>query len=67
AESNSRFLCEVAEEHANDFELAMSAVAHSHIGTVTSEARVVITAGDRTLVSERLDALKSAWQDPLAW
>jgi phosphoribosylformylglycinamidine synthase len=66
AESNSRFLCEVPETHAAQFEALLAEVPHAAIGAVTSsdELNVVGTDGRNCLVAPLAD-LKHAWQAPL--
>ena len=79
SESNTRFLCEVAETNQQAFEEALAAaeIPFGLIGEVTADDSLTITisgnessaeAGDQQLVlSEKLGKLKSAWQEPLKW
>jgi phosphoribosylformylglycinamidine synthase len=74
AESNTRFVCEVAAEQQPAFEslLREDNVPCAVIGTVLETDQLVLTAsGDetepRTLVEIPLADLKEAWQAPLRW
>ncbi len=67
SESNSRFVCEVANDHATQFEEILAGCEFAKIGDVTSTARVVIRDNDSTVIDLPNDQLKQAWQSPLAW
>jgi phosphoribosylformylglycinamidine synthase subunit PurSL len=68
AESNSRFLCEVAADKAAAFEQLLSKVPHAAIGAVTDTNRVVIANGhDALLIDSDTTELKESWQSPLRW
>ena len=69
AESNTRFLCEVAQKHANAFEGHLAGVPFARIGTTVAEQHLRITesAAGKPLIDADLDALKDAWQAPLAF
>ncbi len=67
SESNTRFLCEVPAELAAAFETKLAGVVHARIGEVTTESRLEIRAGDRSVISAELPALKTAWLKPLDW
>jgi phosphoribosylformylglycinamidine synthase len=71
AESNSRFLVEVAANYVEHFEQAMGDVPHAAIGEVTAEPKLQIMdvgpVTDRHVVDIDLAALKAAWQKPLKW
>ena len=71
AESNSRFLCEVAPEAAEAFEEVMGDVPHSAVGEVLAEPRLQIVSVDPgnpvNVVDADIDELKEAWQSPLRW
>jgi phosphoribosylformylglycinamidine synthase subunit PurSL len=71
AESNSRFLCEVAPASQQRFEQRLSGVPHALIGQVTAEAELTILATDngqqRVVLLADVPALKEAWQKPLRW
>jgi phosphoribosylformylglycinamidine synthase len=67
SESNTRFLCEVPPEKAEDFEAALDGVPLARIGQVVETKRLEIVDGDRPLVDADLQSLKDAWQKPLRW
>ncbi len=68
AESNTRFLVEVAPEDKGRFEQAMKGVEFAAIGEVTKGDRLEVYGvnGER-VVSAPLAELKEAWQKPLRW
>ncbi len=68
AESNSRFLVEVAPEHREKFEKIMAGTALAAIGQVNSSGVVEVYGlnGNR-IVAESITELKEAWQKPLRW
>ncbi len=68
SESNSRFLVEVAPEHASEFETLMEGIQHADIGVVTAAANLEIKGrGGGSLISLPLHDLKEAWQRPMRW
>jgi phosphoribosylformylglycinamidine synthase len=67
SESNTRFLCEISPERANEFERAMANVPQTKIGEVTEEPRLVIGTGERALVDADIAKLKEAWQATFRW
>jgi len=68
AESNSRFLCEVATDDAAQFENMLSGVPHAGIGHVIETPRLtVVGASQQTVIDLSLVEMKSAWQAPLRW
>jgi phosphoribosylformylglycinamidine synthase subunit PurSL len=71
AESNSRFLCEVAPASQQEFEQRLSGVPHALIGQVTAEAELTILSDadgeQRIVVAADVPVLKEAWQKPLRW
>ncbi len=67
AESNSRFVCEVAPENQSAFESLMSEVACKQIGTVDTHNLVNFTESGNSILKEPTDELKAAWQSPLDW
>lgn len=67
SESNTRFLCEVAPEHAPAFVQVLAGVPIGKLGTVTDSADLQITQGHHPVVVVGLDRLKAAWQAPLNW
>ncbi|MGB2878528.1 MAG: AIR synthase-related protein, partial [Dehalococcoidales bacterium] len=68
AESNARFLVEVASQNKAEFEGVMKGITESVIGQVTDAEMLEIYGlkGDR-VVSKSLGELKEAWQSPLRW
>ncbi len=69
SESNSRFLIEVAPEHAAAFEQHFTSVPLTAIGTTTHEPRLVIESAGQSqrVIDASLDELKAVWQAPLNW
>jgi len=68
SESNSRFLVEVAPEHASDFEAALEDLPLARVGEVLREPTLVIRGkGGKLVVEENIWTLKEAWQAPLRW
>ena len=66
AESNTRFLLEVAPHHADTLESLFSGLPLLRLGTVTDARRLVLRS-ERVHLDAELAALKDAWQRPLAW
>jgi phosphoribosylformylglycinamidine synthase II len=68
SESPSRFLIEVGEGRAADFERLLAGVPCVRVGDVGGEARLVIRGRHGgVIVDESLHDLKEAWQKPLLW
>jgi phosphoribosylformylglycinamidine synthase len=69
AESNTRFLCEVAPPNVAAFETTLRGLPIANIGEVTSTDRLEITGttGAAKVIDARLADLKEAWQKPLRW
>ena len=68
SESNSRFLCEVEPDRADEFEACLRGVPCAPLGRVIKEPRLRIRGlRGRTIISEKVAALKEAWQAPLGW
>ncbi|BBO31269.1 phosphoribosylformylglycinamidine synthase subunit PurL [Lacipirellula parvula] len=67
SESNSRFLCEVAPEHAAVFEGQFASLPVAQVGVVVESPLVTIKAGVETLVNVANDQLKESWQSPLRY
>ena len=68
SESNSRFLCEVEPERAEEFEAVLGEVPCAPLGRVTDEPNLVVHGlWDGTLINENIADLKAAWKNPLAW
>ena len=83
SESNSRFLCEVAPEVAEEFEKILAEIPHALVGEVTSESKLEIVGIPMPnqdydqghpdpvtaplVIDAELAQLKEAWQLPLRW
>ncbi len=68
AESNSRFLVEVAPEDKAEFEKVMSGTSLANIGQVTdSGALKIYGLNGQQIVAKPVGELKEAWQKPLRW
>ena len=69
SESNTRFVCEVAPDKADQFEEHLAGVPMARIGTVVAEPQLTIheAAGQPALVEVPIAELKAAWKRPLAW
>lgn len=68
AESATRFIVEVRPQHADAFRHILHGVPNLEIGKTVKEQRLRIagTSGE-WVVWQQLQALKDAWQKPLAW
>jgi phosphoribosylformylglycinamidine synthase len=69
SESNTRFLCEVTEDHAAAFAADLAGIPFAHIGMVRDDDRVLIAGGDQStpLVDTTITQLKQAWQSTLKY
>ena len=69
SESNSRFLVEVAEEHAEEFEgLFFERDPHLHrLGTIDNGGELLVTCGGELALQVAIADVKEAWQQPLDW
>jgi phosphoribosylformylglycinamidine synthase len=68
AESNSRFLVEVAPAHQANFEKVMSGSACACIGRVNDTKQLKIKGlQGKSVASAAIGDLKEAWQKPLRW
>ncbi|REJ64693.1 MAG: phosphoribosylformylglycinamidine synthase subunit PurL [Planctomycetota bacterium] len=67
SESNTRFVCEVEEQHAAAFEAALADVPHGRIGKVDGGDRLKIAHDGETLLDIDLATLKRRWQAPFDW
>lgn len=68
SESNSRYVVEVTPENYDAFARRMLNLPFGQIGKVTRGPRLVIKdAKQRTVIDSSIDALRDAWQKPLAW
>jgi phosphoribosylformylglycinamidine synthase II len=67
SESNTR--CEVADEHAADFEAALADIPTARIGLVRDDDRVIIAGGDQAAphIDATIAELKEAWQSALKY
>ena len=65
AESNSRFLLEVAADQVDKFRSVMGNLPVAQIGEVTTHRRLIIES-PQTDIDVDIEVLKSAWQAPLA-
>ena len=68
SESQTRFLVEVAEDRAADFEKRLKGLPCARIGRVTDTGRLVVkAAGGKKVVDAACEAMREAWKKPLAW
>ena len=67
AESNTRFLIEVAPENCSAFEQALDEVTFARIGMITEEDQLVVNNDGEILLTTPIGQLKEAWQSPLRW
>jgi phosphoribosylformylglycinamidine synthase subunit PurSL len=69
SESNTRFLCEVRPEQAEQFEKQLAGIAHACVGRTQAEQRLYIAdkLGSPAWIDGELATLKAAWKEPLAW
>ena len=68
AESNSRFIVEVAPAQQKKFEAAMKGVPQALIGRVEDPSEFVVYGlNKKPIISTYLEELKEAWQAPLRW
>ena len=64
AETSSRYLLEVAPEHADTVVAALGDVPQAVVGRVTEREALRVSALD---LDECLDALRQRWIAPLDW
>ncbi len=68
SESNTRFLCEVREEHADAFWAKMCDIPRAFVGEVVDSGKLeIFRANGVAVVQADLPTLKEAWQKPLQW
>jgi len=67
SESNTRFLCEVAEQHAAAFDAELREIRHAKIGAVRDDPDVRIVSAAGVLIDADINELKEAWQRTLRW
>ena len=69
SESNSRFMCEVPQELAHEFETRLGDVSHANIGIVRDEPQLRIGMAmfskNGWFINAKIHELKEAWQSPL--
>jgi phosphoribosylformylglycinamidine synthase len=65
AESPTRFLVEVAEQDAAEFERMLGRVPHAPIGRVLAERRLLAVGDGGVAIDANIDALRDLWQAPL--
>jgi phosphoribosylformylglycinamidine synthase len=67
AESNTRFVCEVAPACVAEFERHMSGLPVACIGLVTEAPRLRVEFRKSLVIDAELDALERAWRAPMEW
>lgn len=68
SESNSRFLAEVAPQHAADFESLLRGCTFARVGTTIAEQVLRVRGLDGQIIIELgLAELKKTWQEPMRW
>jgi len=67
AESNSRFLVEVASEHQKAFEALLPSDQRTLLGKTIDSDSVRIRNGDETVLQASIVDLRNAWQQTLDW
>lgn len=67
SESNSRFLVEVPQQHAAQFEACFADLPCHSIGRVHDADQLVFRHADEVLLRDDINQLKAVWQSPLNW
>lgn len=67
AESNSRFLCEVAPQQVAAFQQVLEGLPVTRLGEVVDDGQLTIEVDGQPLLQRSLEELKEAWQRPLRW
>jgi len=69
SESNTRFLVEVAEKNADDFQrlFQQRELPVSRLGTIEPAGQLVVTYSDEVALQVDIAEAKAAWQKPLDW
>ena len=68
AESNTRFIVEIAPENQEIFEKTLGVIPNSVIGKVNDSDKLeVVGLKGQTVLSRPINELKEAWQKPLKW
>jgi phosphoribosylformylglycinamidine synthase len=65
SESNTRFLCEVAPEHAAAFESKLAGIPTAQLGVIRHDAQLTITSHKAPIITADVNELKHSWQQPL--
>jgi phosphoribosylformylglycinamidine synthase len=65
AESAGRFLVEVPEEHAEEFERLLASLPCAVLGHTTADDRFVMRHRDEILIDLPVDSLDRAWKRPI--
>ena len=65
SESTGRFLVEVDEDMAAEFEAAMAGFPCARIGSATTDGQLTITAKGSTVLQAEIAELKSIWKNGL--
>lgn len=65
SESNSRFVIEVAPEHASTVEAKFADLPLYPLGSVKDTSRVLILQEDRPIIDQPIETLRDRWQSPL--
>lgn len=68
SESNSRYLVEVEPQNFDAFAKLMLNIPFGQVGEVIEDKKLLVRdRKQQTVIDVQLDALKAAWQEPLAW
>jgi phosphoribosylformylglycinamidine synthase len=67
SESAGRFVVSVRESDKQKFEKIMFGTKTRKAGRVRGDRRVVLRCGDKTLINEDVDELRSCWRGGLEW
>ena len=65
AESTGRFLVEVDEDMAAEFEAAMQGFPCARVGSATADAKLTLTANGKTVLTADIQDLKHIWKHGL--
>jgi phosphoribosylformylglycinamidine synthase len=65
SESNTRFLCEVAPEHAAAFESKLAGIPTAQLGVIRNDAQLTISSHKAPIITAEVNELKHSWQQPL--
>ena len=69
SESNSRFLVEVPEQHADSFQaiFRQHGVPTARVGTIEAGGQLTVTRSGQQVLDVEIADAKNAWQKPLDW